>query len=401
VKFPTIPDIAAKQSIDAIRVFREFVRVRRELNALEGSLFWKQVGDYVYLVHKVKGSISYKGVRSAETERQLEEFKEKKSRLKERYKRLKDSVSTSERMNKAVRAGAVPPKIIDLLLLLEESGLNERSLVVGSPALYAYGQSSGVSLPSVHVEGQTGEMVPSHPEGVRLLIERPATSSCDVGVILKQALCRKAEVIEKSPPSSPWVDLLVHFGRTERGRGTAKSVSTKPGASMPHDSVRRKRSSVGKVNSSAGDSWAPSSIEDVSRWLSRVPTFEQVVVGKTGKMAVMRTFDPKVFVSVIRHARNAVAHSVTDGDIDLQLQFVETMIGESLVSSKLDESSREALESDLHVWLETLEKPSGLSERGICKGIRPRKVQSSAGPDIDATNSLETGPPARPHHLVS
>lgn len=44
MELPRITDLAAKQAIDAIRLFREFVRVQRELQAYEGSLFFKKVG---------------------------------------------------------------------------------------------------------------------------------------------------------------------------------------------------------------------------------------------------------------------------------------------------------------------------------------------------------------------
>ena len=89
-------------------------------------------------------------------------------------------------------------------------------------------------------------------------------------------------------------------------------------------------------------------IEDhLEQLLERTPGFEQVVVGKTGKMAVMRTVDPRLFVSLER-ALHAVAASVkADEESELPVRLVEQMIDTSMVVTKLDEASTAALSEEV------------------------------------------------------
>ena len=94
-------------------------------------------------------------------------------------------------------------------------------------------------------------------------------------------------------------------------------------------------------------SWQASEDRRLEQLLERTPGFEQVVVGKTGKMAVMRTVDPRLFVSLER-ALHAVAASVkADEESELPVRLVEQMIDTSMVVTKLDEASTAALSEEV------------------------------------------------------
>ena len=357
-----IDDVAARQSIDSMRVYREFVRVRRELNALAGSLFWKKVGEYEYLAHKVGAGTKYKGARSESTEAQFKEYVAKMAKLKSRYESLKATVEASQRMNRAVHAGAVPAEVVDVLTQIEQRGLTERSLVVGTPALYAYSQSSGVSLKAVKLDGKALQVLESAPKCLRVLIQRPEKAESYALSELRRALSKFATIqVGRQKKSSEWVDLLIHFsprkskamgrktGSTsqvgmvspDRKEGTSKAMS-KAGADRVHACEMLK---LWRVESEG--SWQASEDRRLEQLLERTPGFEQVVVGKTGKMAVMRTVDPRLFVSLER-ALHAVAASVkADEESELPVRLVEQMIDTSMVVTKLDEASTAALSEEV------------------------------------------------------
>lgn len=76
---------------------------------------------------------------------------------------------------------------------------------------------------------------------------------------------------------------------------------------------------------------------EVEAWLAlleQTPVYEQAVIGRTGKMAVMRTLDPHLFVR-LAHARQL--HGDVDRDQTAQhSQLVEQLLESSMVISKLD-----------------------------------------------------------------
>ena len=83
-------------------------------------------------------------------------------------------------------------------------------------------------------------------------------------------------------------------------------------------------------------------------WLDIIraaPKYEQVVISKTGKMAVMRTVDPLLF-TVSSHYMNArdQASTQTQELEASQIELVETMLKEHMVNSKIDTAQRALLE---------------------------------------------------------
>ncbi|MES2191276.1 MAG: GSU2403 family nucleotidyltransferase fold protein [Pseudomonadota bacterium] len=347
MELPRITDLAARQAIDSTRLFREYVRVRRELDALDGSLFFKKVGTYEYLLHKVRGVIHRKGKRSPATEAERAEFQATKHRLKARLEILKTNVEINQRMNKAVQAGAVPTEVIEVLTQLEQHGLADKSVILGWPALYAYSQSSGVKLDSVKLEGQKGALLERHPDALRVLVQSPRNGPTDLLRQLKHSLRAVAEVEASAAPHSPWWDLNVRFA-TAMPRVAAKTKASAKTRKFPEKGLaaaKARKVMTLRVNAAASqhaahtDAWV--------KLLVRAPTYEQVVVGKTGKMAVMRTLDPQVFVSW-EHALQLRRGKCADSEqTEQKIRLVEGLLESSMVTSKLDAAASEALNNEV------------------------------------------------------
>ena len=348
MELPRITDLAARQAIDSTRLFREFVRVQRELAAFEGSMFFKEVGAYEYLLHKVRGITSPKGKRSPATEAECAEFRATKHRLKTRLAILKKNVETNQRMNKAVHVGAVPTEIIEVLTQLEQHGLADKSVILGWPALYAYSQSSGVKLDSVKLEGQKGTLLASKLDTLRVLVQSPKGGSADLLLQLKHSLRAVGEVDASAAPHSPWWDLSVRFAPSmskavAKRKASAKVKSKAP----PEDDLTAKARKVMLLRGKAAVSRHVTHTDAWANLLGRAPTYEQVVVGKTGKMALMRTLDPKVFVSW-EHARQLRRGMYADSEqTEQQIRLVEELLESSMVTTKLDDAASEALNNEV------------------------------------------------------
>ena len=129
--YTPLPDEAARQTIDAMHLWQECAKVRRQYQDFAGGMYWKKEGDYEYLVKtKARGKQERLGRRSADTERIHTEFQQRKAALEPRLQSLEAQLVTAQRLNRAVRAGRVPNIVIDILNALDKAGLAQHFTVV-------------------------------------------------------------------------------------------------------------------------------------------------------------------------------------------------------------------------------------------------------------------------------
>lgn len=259
MELQAVTDTAAKQAIDAIRAFKELVRVQRQLKELGGSMFWKPVGSYEYLAQRSGQQIHHLGARSPETEGQYEKFQQERERLRAREKSLRVRIKLHERMNNAVHAGAAPTPLIKMLDALEDVGAGADSLVLGSAALLAYWQASGLQQPA--------QVTSANELGYWVLLRGKLTAQA------KRKLQRSknfhvSEVRVKENSFLKFLSSLTTDVKSPKGR-TVEWLSP--------------------------DVWQDALVPMLAQ-IEGSPAFEQVVIGKTGKMGLMRTVDPKVFL---------------------------------------------------------------------------------------------------------
>lgn len=294
---------AAKQTLDSTRIFREYTRVRNESEQLTGSLFWKKVGAYEYLARKVKGKVTYLGPRGEETEREFEALRQKQTQLRQRARMLKGSVETSQRMNKAVRAGAVPTPVVEVLRQLEGAGLSEGSVVLGTSALFAYAQPSGVRLEEI-ASPTHGSIVENAKHHLQVVLH---ASESAVTAALRELRAAVDADVEVAPVGGGGerTYFLVEF-KFRRKAEPARSVAT--------DGCWRLLASK------------------MATEVQQAARFEQVVIGKTGAMATMRTLDPQLFAMFNHMIAEASPESVQGRDAArCQAALVDSLIADHLV----------------------------------------------------------------------
>lgn len=281
--------------------------MRAEARLLEGSLFWKKVAPYVYLVQKVQGKQTYLGARSAQTEAQFEAFRQKKSQLWQRARSLKESVASCQRLNKAVRAGAVPSSVVKVLRQLEETGLSEGSVVLGTSALHAYGQPAGVRLEQIAASTQ-GSVVEDAKHYLRVLLFAPQR---DVIAALPQLRVAADAQLDVTPAGESGERAYVLLEFKFAGKDEPLACRTK-------DSC-----------------WRALATQTAAE-IQRAGIFQQVVIGKTGTMATMRTLDPRFFAMMSHAIAEAGATPGQDARwAQCQAALVDAMVADHLLVPKL------------------------------------------------------------------
>lgn len=271
--FLPLPDGAARQLIDSTTVFHEYRRARAQARAHAGGMYWKRQGDYEYLVKtQPDGRQQRIGPRSAETEATYAQFSEKKTKAESRLRTLTGALKDSERLNKALKVGRVPATVLSVLQAIEDAGLGEHFVVVGTHALYAYETAAGVRIVQGALATQDVDLLWDARKRVRFIT--------DLGKLEVSML----QVLQRADPS---------FHRKEGQNETAINdrgfevdfLRRQPEADDPHPF---------RFSDDEGDLWPVQAVR--ASVLTTARRFDHVVVSATGRMALMRTISPKAFV---------------------------------------------------------------------------------------------------------
>lgn len=272
-----LPDAAVRQGIDSATVFTEFQRVQDEARSVAGGMYFKRQGDYEYLVRTSTDNRQQRiGPRSSETEAIHASFTARKARIEGRLRSLRQAVREAERLNKALKVGRVPAIVVALLQALHDAGLAEHFRVVGTHALYAYETAAGVRITPGALATQDVDLLWDARTRVRFLADmaRLDTSLLDV-------LCR-------ADPSFERKEGQLETAINARGF-EVDFLRRQPEDDDPHPF---------RFSNDEGDLWPVQARR--AAVLASAPVFEQVVVGATGAMAIMRTVEPRTFIDFKR-----------------------------------------------------------------------------------------------------
>ncbi len=268
-----IPDNAARQFIDSSTVFGEYCRARAAARQYQGGMYWKKQDSYCYLVKTRPDNRQRRiGPRCPETEVVYKEFVTRKTETEARLASLAGSLRESERLNKALNVGRVPSVVISVLQAIEEAGLAEYFTIVGTHALYAYESAARIRIVQSALATQDVDLLWDARRRVQFM--------ADIARLSTSVLA----ILQKADPS---------FRRREDQLSTAINdkgfeidfLRRVPEGDDPHPL---------RLTADEGD------LRPVQARRANVLTdarhFEHIVVSATGRMALMRTIDPTVFV---------------------------------------------------------------------------------------------------------
>ncbi|HTH77955.1 MAG TPA: GSU2403 family nucleotidyltransferase fold protein [Ramlibacter sp.] len=275
--FLPLPDGAARQLIDSTTVFDEYQRVLAQGRAYAGGMYWKRQGDYEYLVKtQPDGRQRRIGARSPETEATYAEFTRKKTEVENRLRSMREALKDAERLNKALKVGRVPTPVLAILDAIEDAGLGEHFVVVGTHALYAYETAAGVRIIQGALATQDVDLLWDARKRVRFIT--------DLGKLEVSML----QVLQRADPT---------FQRKEGQNETAINdrgfevdfLRRQPEADDPHPF---------RFSDDEDDLWPVQAVR--ASVLTTARRFDHVVVSATGHMALMRTISPAAFVEFKR-----------------------------------------------------------------------------------------------------
>ena len=272
-----LPENAVRQLIDSITIFDEFRRVQTQMRRYTGGMYWKRQDGYEYLVRTHTDNRQARiGARTPETETTYREFTERKRAVESRLQSLRDALKDAERLNKALKVGRVPSTVLAVLQALEDAELGPHFVVVGTHALYAYETAAGVRIVQGALATQDVDLLWDARKRVRFITDLGKTETSVLGLL------------QRADPS---------FQRKE---GQAETAINARGFEV--DFLRRQPEGDDphpfRFSADEEDLWPVQAIR--AAVLTNAPRFEHVVVSSTGRMALMRTVAPAIFVEFKR-----------------------------------------------------------------------------------------------------
>jgi hypothetical protein len=260
-------------------------------------MYWKREGAYEYLVKTSTGNRQERiGARSEKTEAIYVDFHKNKVAREGRLSSLAAALSETQRQNKALKVGRTPEIVVRLLNAVREAGLEEHFVVVGTHALYAYETAAGVRIVPGALATQDVDLLWDARKRVQFVIDLGK----DAGSML--ALLKRVD------PSF----------RRKSDEGQNESAINDKGFEV--DFLRRE--------AVEGD---PHPFR--FSVLTQAPVFLHPVISATGKIANMRTIDPRTFVDFKRWmSANAQNRDAAKKRRDLyQADIVQGLLDEGLL----------------------------------------------------------------------
>lgn len=309
VPYIPLPDDAARQTIDAMSLWQECARVRRRYQDYAFGMYWKKEGEYEYLVKtKARGKQERLGRRAPETEQIYVEFHKRKDVLEPRLKSLEAQLAMAQRLNRAVRAGRIPAIVIDILNAFDAAGLAKHFTVVGTYALYAYEAAAGVRIAAGALATEDVDLLGDARKRVRFI--------ADMAHLGKSVL----QVLQEVDPSFQRKELENETAINDKGF-MVEFLRRVPQAGDPHPF---------KFSDAEEELWPVQASR--AQILTEAPPFEHIVIGATGRMALMRTISPKVFVEFKKWLSAQPSREVLKRRRDVsQAQIVQTLLDDGLL----------------------------------------------------------------------
>lgn len=304
-----LPDNATRQAIDSFAVFQEWLRAVEQARRFTGGMYFKREGEHEYLVKTLPDNRQQRlGRRTPETEATYQAFTEGKQQAESRHKSLTEALREAERLNKALKVGRVPNVVVSVLNELEAAGLGPHFTVVGTHSLYAYETAASVRIAAGALATQDVDLLWDARKRVQFL---GTMDKLDSSVL---------KVLQRADPSFRRMDNQLESVINDKGF-MVDFLRRMAVEDDPHPF---------RFTDDEGDIW-PVQAQRAEAFLN-MPRFEQAIVSVTGRMALMRTISPAVFVEFKRWMSSLESRPAGKRRRDvLQADIVQRLLDEQLL----------------------------------------------------------------------
>lgn len=293
-----------RQYIDAETVFTALAQARKSALEVRGSMIWRNLrGTRTLIRTSASGGQKSLGPHSEETQALYEKFMARKAHLEERVKSLKEQLIIQQRLNRALRVGRVPGIVVDIINALDDAGVQDHFMVVGTHALYAYEAAAGIRIAEQAMATRDVDMLFDTRKRVSFLTMMRKLDSSLIGLL------QKADASFEITPDQ-------HYTARNKDGFEVDVIRRMAGSTDPHPMC---------MSEAEEDFWAMQ--VSMGEKLQSSRRFEQVVVATNGTMALMRTVHPLDFARIkLELSRQEARDARKRGKDALQAEIVAQLV---------------------------------------------------------------------------
>ena len=178
-------DAQIKRFHDSKMLYNTYIELLRSYNlSYRYKMIWQKHKNDYELLAKVQlgsGKRKYLGRRSKETEKIKEEFNTSKLRAKERLNHLKEKLVKNAKMNKLEGIARAPKELVAIFSKINELGLDDKLIAIGTSNLYAYEAKCGVAVEQEQLAIRDIDLFNKKDKGLSFILKEfiPSTKAID------------------------------------------------------------------------------------------------------------------------------------------------------------------------------------------------------------------------------
>lgn len=305
-----------KHTINTKQLYEHYIQKKQHYTLnYNVSMFWRESGGKKYLTKKSSkhSKITSLGVRTPESEKVYEDFVAHKQALKDELSALKEKLEKNRKLNKIELLTRVPTALVDIFQKINELGLDEKMILIGTNALYAYEAYCGV------------------------FVEEEQLATDDIDLLNKQNKVLSVIFYEVLPEGKLTGLLQLIDKSFEQDSKVPYRFRNKEGVLLEVISPMQSRNAFQAKKDIAFTDVLELAMEGM-QWLENSRIFKSLVVGENGKCAILSTIHPLEFAVYKNWLSTQPGREVLKKNRDYQQsQLVTQLIQEYMVNIDIKE----------------------------------------------------------------
>lgn len=164
-----------KQRHNSKMLYNTYLEVLQNYNLrFRYKMIWQKHKQGYHLLAKVNMKTDkreYLGRRDEVTEQIASDFIHSKKETKERVKHLKEKLVKNAKLNKIEGIARTPKELVKLFRKINELGLDDKLIVIGTNSLYAYEARAGVAIEEEHLATEDIDMLHRKEKGLSFIFK--------------------------------------------------------------------------------------------------------------------------------------------------------------------------------------------------------------------------------------
>jgi len=166
-------DLQIKQRHNSKMLYSAYLEALHMYNLqFRYKMLWQKHKDGYQLLAKENlrtGKREYLGRRDERTEEIAESFRQAKQEIKERLKNLKEKLKRDARLNKLEGIARAPKELVSLFRKINELGLDDKLIAIGTNSLYAYEARAGIMIEEEHLATHDIDILNRKEKGISFM----------------------------------------------------------------------------------------------------------------------------------------------------------------------------------------------------------------------------------------